>query len=114
MSKVMGIFVKFWLFLQCPLTKLFYFVLILHLILEKIRKFLVEKLSTSEVISRKPHGSPVPLGLANTTTEEYIRQKPQAAAYVSILFVLCEIFEDCKFVECWTGALHVQTRFRNT
>ena len=32
------------------------FFLILHLILGKITKFLVEKLSTSEVISQKPHG----------------------------------------------------------
>ena len=34
----------------------FYFFLILHLILGKAAKFLVEKLSTSEVISQKPHG----------------------------------------------------------
>ena len=33
-----------------------YFFLILHLILDKAAKFLVEKLSTSEVISQKPHG----------------------------------------------------------
>ena len=33
-----------------------YFFLILHLILGKVTKFLVEKLSTSEVISQKPHG----------------------------------------------------------
>ena len=32
------------------------FFLILHLILGKVTKFLVEKLSTSEVISQKPHG----------------------------------------------------------
>ena len=38
------------------ISKLFYFVLILHLILGKVTKFLVEKLSTSEVISQKPHG----------------------------------------------------------
>ena len=35
--------------------KSFYFVLILHLIFRKSTKFLVEKLSTSEVISQKPH-----------------------------------------------------------
>ena len=35
-------------------SKLFYFVLILHLILEKVTKVIVEKLSTSEVISQKP------------------------------------------------------------
>ena len=33
-----------------------YFFLILHLILDKAAKILVEKLSTSEVISQKPHG----------------------------------------------------------
>ena len=33
-----------------------YLFLILHLILDKAAKFLVEKLSTSEVISQKPHG----------------------------------------------------------
>ena len=33
-----------------------YFFLILHLILRKAAKYLVEKLSTSEVISQKPHG----------------------------------------------------------
>ena len=32
------------------------FLLILHLILGKFTNFLVEKLSTSEVISQKPHG----------------------------------------------------------
>ena len=36
--------------------KHFIFFLILHLILGKAAKFLVEKLSTSEVISQKPHG----------------------------------------------------------
>ena len=49
--------------------KNFIFFLILHLILGKVTKFLVEKLSTSEVISQKPHGGggwktpPVLLGL---------------------------------------------------
>ena len=33
-----------------------YFFLILHLILDEAAKFLVEKLSTSEIISQKPHG----------------------------------------------------------
>ena len=68
MSKVMGIFVKFCLFLRCPLTKYghvtcpkmqilkkFYFLLILHLILGEVTKFLVEKLSMSEVIKKKSH-----------------------------------------------------------
>ena len=36
------------------ISKIFYFVLILYLILGKVTKFLVEKLSTSEVISLKP------------------------------------------------------------
>ena len=61
----MGIFVKFWFFLWYPLTKyghvmwpkmqilkIFYFVLILHLILGKVTKFQVEKLCISEVISK--------------------------------------------------------------
>ena len=34
----------------------FYFVVILHLILGKVTKLLMEKLSTSEVSSKKPHG----------------------------------------------------------
>ena len=49
-----------------------YFFLILHLILRKAAKFLVEKLSTSEVISQKPHEGggventrPVLLGLTH-------------------------------------------------
>ena len=51
-------------FLRC-----FYFFLILNLILGKAAKFLVEKLSTSEVISQRPHGGwktplPVLLGLS--------------------------------------------------
>ena len=67
---------KLWAFLsnlaffKCPLTKYghvtwlkkqisknFYSFLILHLISGKVTKFLVEKLSTSEVISQKSHGS---------------------------------------------------------
>ena len=69
MSKGVGNFVKFGIFLRCPLTKyghitwpkkqiskIFYFVLILFLISWKVTRFLVEKLSTSEVISQKPHG----------------------------------------------------------
>ena len=62
----MSIYVKFWLFLQCPLSKYghvtkqilktFYFFLLLHLILGQVTTFLVEKRSTSEVISQKPHG----------------------------------------------------------
>ena len=59
MSKVMGIFVKFWhschvtqdadfeTFLFCP-NSIFN--------IRKVTKFLVEKLSTSKVISQKPHG----------------------------------------------------------
>ena len=48
------------------ISHFFYFVLILHLILGKITKLLVEKLYISEVSSQKPQGSwkyPVPLGL---------------------------------------------------
>ena len=40
--------------------------------IRKVTKFLVQKLSTSEVISKKPHGgghlSPVPLGLTESFT----------------------------------------------
>ena len=68
MSKVMGILSSFGSFYnalspnmimsldQDTNFKIFYFVLILHLILGKVTKFLVEKLSTSEAINRKPHG----------------------------------------------------------
>ena len=81
MSKVLGIFVKFWHIFTMPAHQiwsyhvtqeanfeLFYFVLILLLILGKVTKFLVEKLSTSEVISQKlqgdgKHSSSVLLGL---------------------------------------------------
>ena len=39
------------------ISKIFYFVLILHLILGKVTKFVVKKLSTSEVISQiSPRG----------------------------------------------------------
>ena len=41
---------------QKQISKKIYLFLILHLILDKAAKFLVEKLSTSEVISQKPHG----------------------------------------------------------
>ena len=64
----MGIFIKFWPFYDarslnmvmsrdpgCKFLKIFYFVLILHLLLGKVTKFVVEKLSTSDVISQKPH-----------------------------------------------------------
>ena len=86
-SNVMGIYVKFWHFLRCPLSKCchvtwpkkqiskkIYFFLILHLILDKAAKFLVEKLCTSEVISQKPHGGEgvaVILGLTNKTVFQW-------------------------------------------
>ena len=41
---------------QEKISKKIYFFLILHLILDKAAKFVVEKLSTSEVISQKLHG----------------------------------------------------------
>ena len=56
-----------------------YFFLILHLILGKAAKFLVEKLSTSEVISQKPHEGwktllkpPALLGLNQSTLKNCI------------------------------------------
>ena len=65
MSKVVGIFVKFWHFAipahqiwLCPVTQeanfeKYLLFLVLHFILGDVTKFLVEKLSTSEVISQK-------------------------------------------------------------
>ena len=78
MSKVVGIFVKFftmsahqiWSYhvtQEANFVFFFYFVLILHLILGKVTKFVVEKLSTSDVICQKPHGgwkTPPPLSSA--------------------------------------------------
>ena len=75
----MDSYVKFWHFLRCPLSKYghvtqeanfekIYFFLILHLILGKAAKFLVEERSTSEVISQKPHGgwkTPLPVLLGS-------------------------------------------------
>ena len=40
---------------KMQISKTFYFFLILHSISGKVTKFLVEKLSTSEVVSKKPH-----------------------------------------------------------
>ena len=56
--------------------KILYFVLILHLTLGKVIKFLLEKFSTSEVISQKPQMGgvwkpPVSLGLINTNSKGY-------------------------------------------
>ena len=68
MSKVMGIYVKFWQFLRSLLPNMAmsrdsrnkfrknYFFLILHLILAKVTKFLVEKPSALEVFSQIPQG----------------------------------------------------------
>ena len=65
MSNVMGTYVKFWdacspnmAMSRDPRSKFRkkLFFLILHLILGKAAKFLVENLSTSEVISPKPYG----------------------------------------------------------
>ena len=65
----MGIYVKFWHNFMMPTLQIWpchvtqeanlkknYFFLILHLILGKLTKFLVEKLYPSKVISQKPHG----------------------------------------------------------
>ena len=57
---------------KMQISNFFYFVLILHVLSGKVTKFPVEKLSASEVISKKPHRGgventlkPVPLGLTN-------------------------------------------------
>ena len=62
----------------------FYFVLILHLISEKVTKFLVEKLSTSEVISQKPHQ-----GVENTALPSAFRVKPGLNIVVTIVEHAC-------------------------
>ena len=88
----MGIYVNFWLFydalslnmamsrdLRRKFQKILFF-LILHLILRKVTTFLVEKLSTSEIISQKPHGGveniplPVLLGLNTRLFTWYVRR----------------------------------------
>ena len=66
MSKVMGIFVKFWLFTMpahqiwsCHVTQeanFENFLVCPNLILGKVTKFLLGKLSTSEIISQKLYG----------------------------------------------------------
>ena len=69
MSKVMGIYVKFWNFFTMPALQIWLCHVTQETIFEKIIffpnsafnigkscKFVVEKLSTSEVISQKPHG----------------------------------------------------------
>ena len=40
----------------CKFRNFYSFVLILHLVFEKVTKFPAEKFSTSEVISQKPQG----------------------------------------------------------
>ena len=67
LSHYVKYYVKFWHVLRCrspnmdmspdPRSKFrdFIFFLILHLILGYVTKFLIEKLSTSEVISQTPH-----------------------------------------------------------
>ena len=44
---------------------------------------------------------------------EYQKHKPHATDYVSMLSLRYEILANCVFVERWTGALQVQSRFRN-
>ena len=85
----MGIYIKFWHLLRCPLSKYgyvtspkkqiskkFYFFLILHLILGKAAKLLVVKLSTSEVVKQKPHGgwkTPPTQVLLGLKSESFLR-----------------------------------------
>ena len=45
-----------WSVPKMQMSKMFYFVLILHLILGKVTKFLADMLSISKVISQNPHG----------------------------------------------------------
>ena len=71
---------------QDALWKNFYFVLILHFILGKVTKFLVEKLSTSEIISQKPLGgggnTPVSLGLRSVLSKLQIPVPPRISHHL--------------------------------
>ena len=82
----MGIYVKFWHFYdvrslnmamsrdpRSKFQKRIYFFLILHLILGKVTKFLVERLSTSDVISQNLTGG----GVENTPRSAF-RVKEQS------------------------------------
>ena len=69
----------------------FSFVLTLHLILRKVIKFIVEKPSTSEVTSQKPHGAgventhpPVPLGLSS---QKLTNNPAQITGWANLLVV---------------------------
>ena len=99
--KSYGQFCQILAFLRCQLSKydhvtwpkkqnlkMFYFVPILHLISGKVTKFLVEVLSTSEVISQKLHGGgppPVPLGLIDDSLN-LVLSLQQTKVYTSIRF----------------------------
>ena len=98
----MGIFVKFWHFFTMPAHQIwsyhmsqeanlenFYFFLILHLILGKVTKFLVEKLSTSEIISQKSHRG----GVENTPPQCRRVNGQQTCESLSLLGALTFLFK---------------------
>ena len=89
-QKLWAFLFKFWLFFTMLTHQIWschvaqdaksdknYLFLILHIILGKVTKFLVEKLSTSEVLSQKPLGGvetlppPGPLGLIVKSTGDF-------------------------------------------
>ena len=89
----------------------FYLFLILHLILRKAAKFLVEKLSTLEVISQKPHQGgwktpppPALLGLTNIYTTTRITHCVNILETGHIFIYVC-IYRNFKhFISFHTGA----------
>ena len=108
----MGIIFKFWHFYDARFSntamsrnsgskfqKDFIFFLILHSILGTAAKFLVEKLSTSEVISQKPHGGggventspPVLLGLIIFVTVVTLYTFSSDWCWLSILTLISKL-----------------------
>ena len=84
----------------------FYFVLILHLILGKVTKFQVEKLSTSEVINQKPQGRWKTPGLAlrvKAQNGSHLYEKYSVFPTVTIFFksaFLCNLMQEIVFLSC--------------
>ena len=69
--------------------KKFIFFLILHLILGKVTKFLVEKLSTSEVISQKPHRGG---GVENTPSAFRVKIRSKCTIFDNPVSTLLMLF----------------------
>ena len=70
-----------------------YFFLVLNLILDKAAKFLVEKLSTSEVISQKPHGgwkTPPPIAFRVKENVKFCNVS-YISLHISVQLVFCVV-----------------------